>query len=363
MIINYFIRMKVNEMSSREFDEDNVFEKTMDIYEKEYIDIFKEKWAKIVDKLYFKQEQFEIGFRLRPKTVYWGYMLANDKNMVSTRELEMIAELAICIELIHKSTIILDDYIDDDSARHGQNAFHIDYGVEKTMIFAMNIFGQVFKNLYNASQKYNFTTDAFLMCHNLLIQAICEMSTGELDELCLDDDTRYDIDKIKSIINFETATLFTNSLLMGYSVGKIQTSDTRNVIETIGRECGYIFQVLNDLEPFTQISKNIQHKGKSNFDFDRNKKNIGIAYLYQVISKKEKSALENLDALEKNKKIIELYQKYDVTNSFLQETTLVYKKIKDQILKIKPPIDDMIWIEGFSGFIDVLFEISKHRLY
>lgn len=75
--------------------------------EDRFLSSFDCAWNETLEHYKCRQAQLNSGSRLRPLMVLWGY----------------IANVAVSIELIHKGTILLDDWIDQDEARHGEKAF------------------------------------------------------------------------------------------------------------------------------------------------------------------------------------------------------------------------------------------------
>lgn len=72
--------------------------------------------------------QIENGSRLRPLLFAWGYYA----NQIPKNNF-FVANYALSIELLHKSSILLDDLIDDDIARHEKNTGHADEKLDCVM--------------------------------------------------------------------------------------------------------------------------------------------------------------------------------------------------------------------------------------
>lgn len=105
--------------------------------ELKFINYFNQNWVKFSDDIRLCNSQINFGNRLRPRLVYWSFTI--EKEIASEAQYKLAASLAACMELIHKSTILLDDWIDQDDARHGQPSFHIQYGAELAVMYALNI--------------------------------------------------------------------------------------------------------------------------------------------------------------------------------------------------------------------------------
>ena len=81
-----------------------------------------------------------------------------------------------------------------------------------------------------------------------------------------------------------------NGLLVGYHFGR---GDVRAIegVDGLGHDAGYLFQVLNDLEPFYGSAQNDAYKGRENSDFTRLKKNFVVAKYFEGQSAAARNAL------------------------------------------------------------------------
>lgn len=321
-----------------------------------FIEYFNENWKKFSDDIKLNQSQINFGNRLRPRLVYWSFIM--EKEELTEQQYMTVSSLAACIELIHKSTILLDDWIDQDDARHGQPSFHIQFGPELTIMYALNILSKSFTELNNIF--YNLADEkVYYSCFKNLSETLRRMTMGEIQELTLKPHELFEFEKIKQIIELETAELLTNSLLMGYYGGGGKNIEIIETIKKIGYDCGYIFQCMNDLEPFCEKNINIKHKGNYNTDYDRGRKNIGIALLYEVSNKKDRSLLEQKPPYEE---IIQLFNKYDIIPFFLRDLKDLNKKNMNRIHALQGLGIPKKWCENFAQFINNVIDVCISRL-
>ena len=332
-----------------------------DELQKEFLNLFNKEFNETLDKLYFNQIQMNIGHRLRPRMVYWGYMFTREPKSVKSFELNVVAKIATSIEYIHKASIILDDLIDNDSARHGKPTFHTIYGYENTILFSLNMLSVSLMNLNDifSHQKVNPLT--YNKSMSTLIDTMFKMSLGCLKEQNLDKETFYDLELIRDIIKKETSSLLTNSLLLGYYAGSGDNIDVEEQLICIGDDCGYCFQAMNDLEPFSNAKKLISHKGTLNTDIKNNKKNIAIAILMNMISSKEKHIIsKNKTNLEEY--IFALYEKYQIKEIVTEEVCLMQKRVIKNIQEVSKYSPNKNWGNDFLSFVNSLYMICKERL-
>ena len=331
--------------------------------QKEYINVFNSNWEALMSELFFQQIQFASGNRLRPYIVLVGYLASKPDLNLNSIEYDKISKLSLCIEIIHKSSLILDDLIVGDPARHGEKTFHIEFGVENTMMFAINLLSISVKKMNQFIDENQGCVILKEKGINLLAQTMYDMSLGELKELNLLEEKFYENILIKDIIHLETSPLIANSLLFGYYAGNGNNRDIEQLLQTIGYECGYIFQVMNDLEPFCQQEKLKLHKGRLNTDITHSKKNIALASLYNLISYKEKEQIQSSNSEEKtNELLIHYFQQYKIKDSFMREVELTHQNINKQIELLKENGLSTACCKLFHYFINKIINECKERL-
>ena len=324
--------------------------------ELKFINYFNQNWVKFSDDIRLCNSQINFGNRLRPRLVYWSFTI--EKEIASEAQYKLAASLAACMELIHKSTILLDDWIDQDDARHGQPSFHIQYGAELAVMYALNILSKSITELNNIF--FEFSNEKILLtCMQNISETMKRMTMGEIEELTLKSEELLEREKIKHIINLETAELLTNSMLMGYYGSGGNKLDLIEQIKKIGYDCGYIFQCMNDLEPFCEKTINKQHKGNYNLDYDRNRKNIGIALLYEVSSKADRAIIKQKPSYEE---LIYMFKKYNVIEFFLNDLNDLNTKNIMRINALSELGANKDWCENFIQFINNVLNVCASRL-
>lgn len=327
-----------------------------------FIEHYEKKWNEILSDSYYHTELLRYGHKFRPRLVYWGYCAGKSITGMNANDYDAIAQVAICIELVHKASILLDDYIDGDTARHGIDAFHITHGPERTMIFSLNILCRSLRIINDTFMEYIDDSTYSKISMKLVIQTLEDMTLGVLRELDLSDDASMQkLDDVKEIMHLETASLITNSLLVGYLLSQNKEMDNIKLFQEIGKDLGYIFQVLNDLEPFCS-KRNHDHKGSLNTDISRNRKNICVPLLYIYLTSKEKRKLENTPAEEKDSLLLNLFQKYRIQEKLFNEISNVCKRIHNNISLMAGKSQLQEWCNHFDAFVDSVIIVSKKRL-
>jgi heptaprenyl diphosphate synthase len=294
--------------------------------------------------------------------VYWGFLL-NKKNEVlfeiNDEDLHIIINFCVMVEAIHKMSLLVDDWIDNDIARHGSATFHTIYGADTTVLLAMNILLKGYMNLNN--KLFSVNEQIYKSTMSLVFQIAYEMTLGALTEISSKDAT-LSLKRVKEIIDLETSSIIRNSLMIGYVVGSGNNSDVNDLLDDIGFCCGYVFQALNDMEAFGNSEELMKHKGMLTTDILEDRKNLVIAYIYAWANKKE---IKELKVTCESKKIFQsvnsLISKYGIKEHMLEEIENLQKRIDDRITKIEQITKRSEWCKHFAKFIDITISASKKR--
>lgn len=333
-----------------------------DIYysnaEQKFMKEFEQEWYKILETLHCQQPQLLVGNRLRPKIVFWGYTAGKKYSEINALSYRNIAQLAVSIELLHKASLLFDDWIDDDSARHGEKAFHVEYGEHYTIVFALHLVGLAAQRIKKVVDAHFDDISIYLASITKILDTVYSMSLGALQELQLEQIDLYHTDRIKEIAQLETAEIIANSLQLGYLFSESNNDSISTILRTIGIQCGYLFQTLNDLEAFSNTAKNEQHKGFANFDIDNQRKNIVITMLWELAGQKERQKL----AVSSGKEILAIAQKYNLRSFVLKDMENVYNNMIENIHYLSNYGVCYEWIEAFSDFMAQIRKIAYQRL-
>lgn len=316
-------------------------------------------WNEQLDQMskpYADALQLRIGNQLRPKLTCWG--AAFNCSQVNELDLPQVAAVAAYVEMLHKASIIIDDMIDQDSARHGQKTFHTEFGRDKAIIFALALLGKGASGINEVLQR----TQSRYQGVALYTQTIYHMAVGCLEELELNPSSRYDVNRIRRIINLETISLIKNSLLLGYWSNCGADLSTEQTVVRIGENCGYIFQILNDLEPFSSIEKNSTYKGGWNMDMDRDRKNIVVAYIFGAAAKHELQSLNSLSGEALRSFVLELYEKYSIYDEICDEARALEQQTDGLITELAQSGQNMGSLDDFKTFVHEMVDICFSKL-
>lgn len=329
--------------------------------ENKFILKYQEKWAQTMSNTYFQSENIDIGHKLRPRLVYWGYLSNVKDSELVLDDLNDIAQIAVCIELIHKSSILLDDFIDKDTSRHSKPTFYIEHGIERTVIYALNLLCSSLELVNKTLSKRNHDGSFYYRSMNEIVSRLQEMTLGVLMELDLDKATMMDTTRIKKIMNLETSSLIINSLMMGYYLTCNENLKLEEILKNCGQRIGYVFQILNDMESFFSNSLN-EHKGSINNDINRSRKNICVPILFALMSNKDKKRIRNAYGTFDEKELIEMMNKYNVKGILSNEINDVIDVVKKDLVAEKNAFQNVEWPKLFMEFLDSVINVFFNRI-
>ncbi|WP_047999468.1 polyprenyl synthetase family protein [Lactiplantibacillus herbarum] len=338
-----------------------------------FINIFEKIWLEQLNSIggnstIANNPQLLYGTRLRPLLFAWGYYAHINSKKVESSKMPLTAiKIACAVEMIHKASIIIDDLIDHDEMRKGKAAFHMQYGTDLTVLSAINLIATSFSILSES----NSSQDIFSRYSSVGIMAntLKSMSVGGINEVSENVTNKYfDLTYVQEIIEQETATLVETSFQLGYQFSEQRnSSNVSQTLKSIGKLSGTIFQILNDLEPFTAYSTNSAHKGQVNLDITVSRKNYIIAYLYGLSNKNDRQTIVDIttgsiNKLEAVKKVDELLKKYNVIKNI--EGQLDEKKaiLNDSIDTLRSEIDNKSYVNSLQSMIEYMLRVGYNRL-
>lgn len=233
------------------------------------------------------------GRRYRPMLFLTGKVIGdssfNDNSLV----------LASALEIIHKYSLILDDFVDNDPLRRGEKTFHQKFGRNNAQAMSAYLMNLLFKQMNLVKKLYN--DDPRINSILLLYEEILsDMSVGFISDL---NKKSRDVRGIRKISDMQTSTLLRNALLIGFvSSDYYLSSECAYLYKTLcrlGDDIGTVFQAYNDIEVFLGEQFQMANKGHLFPDFMDNRKNIILSKVpLKVVSDRDTSEL--IDYINKN---------------------------------------------------------------
>jgi len=211
--------------------------------------------------------------RVRPLLIFLGNLCGNglvDKNT--------LVSSGLSIEMIHKMSLILDDYFDGDLTRRGNPTFHTIYD-ERTMLDTTDLLLKLSNNIFFNGVN-NLPIDQQKKLLELYKEIITDMGTGFIEDLDRKEKS-ISLEDAYRINDLQSTTILRNSLLIGYTLSSKMTKedDTYLGLQSIGATIGKTFQGFNDVENFLSEESQCNNKGNLYSDLNANRKNIVLSQI------------------------------------------------------------------------------------
>ena len=325
-----------------------------------YQPIFEANWQSALNELHTAQVQLTSGSRLRPQLTLLGYLASLSPKCWETDDLSLAAQVAVSIELIHKASLLLDDWIDGDMQRHGLPAFHAETTPEQAVLLAVKMVGLSTYRLRGVFPSDVIMPHSYFLCMDTLIDTIYSMASGAYKELTIGPADLYNFESVREIAKLETAEIIGNSILMGFysNMGNRRFPEAEAQFKKIGDKCGYIFQAMNDLEVFSKPKALHEHKGHLNFDISTRRKSLTISLLYQIASKQDRAKLEGADRTE----LCALSQKYQIVKYYMHELEKEYASLLEDAVALASMGISSEWCSLFQAFLEIIKKTAEDRL-
>ena len=151
-------------------------------------------------------------------------------------------KLAVAIELLHCSSLIIDDLpsMDNDSVRRGEPTLHVKYGVDKAQLISNKFIFDAVGIIFNYCDE---------SCRNLVLSQLKNAAIGQYYDLnCVDGVDGVDgvsINEISFKINLKTAPFFNIAFILANF--SLENSLYKEYTE-IGNLFSAMFQICDDIE-------------------------------------------------------------------------------------------------------------------
>ena len=174
------------------------------------------------------------GKMLRPALVLIGSRFGNTEDSDAYK-------MASIVELLHISTLIHDDIIDESQTRRGNLSVQYKYGKNSAVFIGDYLFTKCFSLLAQ-----NYTMDEM----DELSKAISKICLGEIRQNTLKLSHSLSVKKYLRMIAGKTAALFSLSLYVGAKISEVEENEMK-LLGKIGYQMGMAFQIQDDVLDFT----------------------------------------------------------------------------------------------------------------
>lgn len=162
-------------------------------------------------------------------------------------EKDKLCSLGAVVEMLHMSTLIHDDIVDDAALRRGSETIQSKYGKNYAVFMGDFLFCRCFSLLSNSSSMEN------MKMISKVIERICK---GEIEQFSSQFSKEVSIRKYLRRIAAKTAALFSLSLYVG-AVESGCKKKLANKLARIGYDIGMAFQIIDDILDFNSDEETI----------------------------------------------------------------------------------------------------------
>ncbi|MCL1976339.1 MAG: polyprenyl synthetase family protein [Firmicutes bacterium] len=160
---------------------------------------------------------------------------------------QRLCKLGALIEIVHMTSLIHDDIIDDSPLRRGRSTVQQQYGKDMA----------VFAGDFMISRVLRLLSQERLNREGLgIAETIEEMCHGELGQMSCRWDTKTTIDAYLRNIHGKTVALFVKAMQLGAAAAGANERII-NSLAAIGEHIGYMFQMRDDLLDFTSVADQV----------------------------------------------------------------------------------------------------------
>lgn len=186
------------------------------------------------------------------------------------------------IELLHVSSLVHDDVVDESGHRRGVPSMNAVFGNHKAVLIGDYLLANAMMQAVQTNNKQILLQLATLG-KNLSEGELLQMDTAELGE--------YSEERYLEIIDRKTASLIESSMLVGALLAGVSDTETLQKIEQAGQLLGRAFQIRDDIfdyQPTAQLGK------PSGQDIAEHKITLPLIYALQQESKERDKVLKLL---------------------------------------------------------------------
>lgn len=186
------------------------------------------------------------------------------------------------IELLHVSTLVHDDVVDESGHRRGVPSMNAVFGNHKAVLIGDYLLANAMMQAVQTNNKQILLQLATLG-KNLSEGELLQMDTAELGE--------YSEERYLEIIDRKTASLIESSMMVGALLAKVSDAETLQKIEQAGQLLGRAFQIRDDIfdyQPTVQLGK------PSGQDIAEHKVTLPLIHALQQESKERDKVLKLL---------------------------------------------------------------------
>lgn len=187
-------------------------------------------------------------------------------------------DAAIAVELVHKSSVIRDDVVDDDEVRSGQRALHVVYGTSAAIAVSDLLWTLALRDAATMGEA----------CTRAFAEALHDMAAGQLEDVAPSADAET-IEGRVLVEERKTGALSQLACRVGAIAGGGEPYEV-DALARYGRALGTAFQLLNDVRNL----KGIETGRSAASDIRKRRDNVLSAYARTTAPAPDRQLLESI---------------------------------------------------------------------
>ena len=192
-----------------------------------------------------------------------------------------LIELASAAELIHLSTLVHDDIIDEADIRRNKPTVVNKWGIKKAILYGDFLYTKTFQAL-NSLENIAISNELIKCAENLI--------DGEFNQIEIRNNNTVCIEQYYDVIEKKTAVLFSGILKCIGIEKKLDANDLK-LLKQLGLSFGRAFQINDDLSDFNTS----EITGKAEFkDLSEGKLTLPVILLFEDSNSKQQDQIFNL---------------------------------------------------------------------
>ena len=235
-------------------------------------------------------------------------------NEIGVKKSKLI-ELASAAELIHLSTLVHDDIIDEADIRRNKPTVVKKWGIKKAILYGDFLYTKTFQALNSLDN---------IAIANELIQCAEMLIEGEFNQIKIKNDKTISVVQYYDVIEKKTAVLF-SGILKCLGIEVCLSDEDQDQLKQLGLAYGRAFQINDDLNDF----KESQLTGKAEFkDLSEGKLTLPVIFLLETVNAEQQKEILQLITTQEYNAVKELLEN---SNSFALARAERDKAISDCI--------------------------------
>lgn len=218
------------------------------------------------------------------------HQISSGKKLRSKLILKIAGEtpqsIMICaiVELIHLASLLHDDVIDDSSLRRGKPSINSLFGTKNAIMLGDILYSKAFNEIVKFDIKLA----------DIISEAVCNLSIGEMMDVTLSSQFNADMDKYLRMIYLKTAALIEAAARCGALLVNLDDTPYANY----GKKLGLAFQIIDDVLDIVSEQKTLGKPVMS--DFKEGKTTVPYILLHSRLNSADRQKLTSMFKKELN---------------------------------------------------------------